>query len=242
MAKFMLIAGGNVGRGRTDYETKNIDKEIVKMAEKEEPNFLFVGLASNFSDSYYDTMKKIYSNLGCKCSYLKKKNIINNRDIVINKMSSADIIYFCGGNSIKLVNDLKKYDLVDLLDEQIKNNTVIAGMSAGAIMLSKYGYSDSLKLTGESDKYDFVEGLNFLPIVFCPHYILEEEKALELSNDLKNYNYKVVAAEDKCAIKIVDDMYEIIREQDNINSYICTYEKEFVCKKLEDKGNIKGLM
>jgi len=36
MAKFMLIAGGNVGRGRTDYETKNIDKEIVKLLSEEE--------------------------------------------------------------------------------------------------------------------------------------------------------------------------------------------------------------
>ena len=38
MAKFMLIGGGNVGRGDTIYETSTIDSEIVKFSEKENPN------------------------------------------------------------------------------------------------------------------------------------------------------------------------------------------------------------
>ena len=63
MKKLMLIGGGEVGRGRTTYETKEIDEEIVKMTETKNPNFLFIGLASSFSDSYYDTMKKMYSSI-----------------------------------------------------------------------------------------------------------------------------------------------------------------------------------
>ena len=102
MSKIVLIGGGNIGRGNTPYETKEIDEEIVKMTTKEHPNLLFVGLASSFSDSYYDTVKLIYKDLGCNCAYLKKKNIINNRDIVENKINTADIIYFCGGDTIKL--------------------------------------------------------------------------------------------------------------------------------------------
>ena len=37
MAKFVLIGGGNVGRGDTDYETSTIDKEIVKFSGKTGP-------------------------------------------------------------------------------------------------------------------------------------------------------------------------------------------------------------
>ena len=59
MHKLMLIGGGEVGRGNTSYETEKIDQEIVKITNKEHPNFLFIGLASSFSDSYYDIMKKI---------------------------------------------------------------------------------------------------------------------------------------------------------------------------------------
>ena len=63
MTKLVLIGGGDVGRGNTSYETELIDKEIVKMTDKETPNFLFIGLASSFSDSYYDTMKKNISRI-----------------------------------------------------------------------------------------------------------------------------------------------------------------------------------
>ena len=67
MSKIVLIGGGNIGRGNTPYETKEIDEEIVKMTTKEHPNLLFVGLASSFSDSYYDNVKLIYRDLGCIC-------------------------------------------------------------------------------------------------------------------------------------------------------------------------------
>ena len=108
MNKYILVGGGNVGRGNSLYETEIIDKEAVKLTGKDNPNLLFIGLASSFSDSYYDTIKKIYKDLGCNTAYLKKKNIINNPQIVIDKINNADIIYFCGGDSIKLVNDVKE--------------------------------------------------------------------------------------------------------------------------------------
>ncbi len=229
--KCMLIGGGDTGRGNTVYSTKEIDEEIVKMTGKEHPTFLFVGLASSFSDSYYDTMKAIYKDLGCECVYLKKKNIINNRDIVENKIKSADIIYFCGGDSIKLVNDLKEYDLVDLVKEAANNNTVLAGISAGAIMLSKEGYSDSLKLRGESDKYDFVEGLGILPIVFSPHH--SKDKIDELMGEIGDR--EVFSLENNTALKFENNTYEVIKSDKNAKAYrISKMEKMEIIK-----GNIK---
>ena len=76
MKKMVLIGGGDIGRGNTTYETKEIDEEIVKMTNIDKPNFLFIGLASGFSDSYYDTIKKIYKTLGCETVYLKKKKYL----------------------------------------------------------------------------------------------------------------------------------------------------------------------
>lgn len=232
MSKFVLIGGGDVGRGNSYYQTKEIDEEIVRMTSKENPNFLFIGLASKFSDSYYDTMKKIYKELGCECAYLKKKNILNNPDIVKNKIANADIIYFCGGDTIKLVNDLKEYNIDVLLEEAIKKNTVIAGISAGAIMACKEGYSDSLKLRDESDKFEFVEGLNFLDLSFCPHYNIEDIRAKELEEDLKNTNKKVYCVGNGVALKIEDKKIDIIKSLEE-KAYICYYnEKEYIKKEL----------
>ena len=219
MAKFVLIGGGDVGRGNTSYETYNIDKRIVELTGKSNPNFLFCGLASSFSDSYFDTMKKIYKDFGCKCVYLKKKNIINNPDIVKNKIESSDIIYFCGGDSVKLVNDLKEYGIDELLREKVKSDCVIAGISAGAIMCSNDGYSDSLKMRGESDKYDFVPGLGFVDISFCPHFVVDGERSKELVSDLDGVSKEVYCLEDLTAL-VVDNDISVIKCSEDKNVYI----------------------
>ena len=213
MKKLVLIGGGDVGRGNTSYETDVIDRKIVELTDKANPNFLFIGLASSFSDSYYDTMKKIYKDLGCTCAYLKKKNILNNRDIVEKKITDADIIYFCGGDTIKLVNDLKEYDLVSLLKNTYDSGTVLVG------------YSDSLMLRDEADKYTFIEGLNFIDIAICPHYN-DISKKKELKEDLVNTDKKVYALDNGTALISIDNDISFISSIDKSSAYLVYYSKD----------------
>ncbi len=225
MAKFILIGGGDVGRGSTPYQTGQIDQEAVRLTKKEHPQFLFIGLASNFSDSYYDTMKKIYQNLGCDCAYLKKKNIINNTNIVEEKIKKADIIYFCGGDTIKLKENILSFQLLPLLEEAIKKNVVIVGMSAGAILFCKEGFSDSLKLREEQEGYQFLDGLGNVPISICPHYEKESTRKKELKEHLKNTDKQVLALENGVAIKIINQELEIISSIPNKNAYLVYYDE-----------------
>lgn len=227
--KLMLIGGGNTRAGA--WETKEIDIEAVKMTGKEKPNFLFVGIASQFADSYYDAMKAIYKELGCECQYLKKKNIINNRDIVENKIRNADIIYIGGGDTIKLMTELEEYNLKDLFIEAVNSNKVIVGISAGAIMLCSEGYSDSLKIRGESDKYDFIKGLGILPIVFSPHH--SEEKDNELNDEIGNRT--LYGLENGVALKIEDNNYTVVKSMIENNAYLIKKNSKTI---LEDSGVI----
>ena len=94
--------------------------------------------------------------------YLKKKNVTKNPDIVKNKIETADIIYIGGGDTIKLMDTVKEYEIDKLLDAAVKRDCVIAGVSAGAILLANSGFSDSFILREESDKYEFVDGLKFV--------------------------------------------------------------------------------
>ena len=212
MAKYVLIGGGDTGRGNTIYETEKIDKYVVELTNKENPTFLFIGLASTFSDSYYDTMKKIYKELGCTTTYLKKKNIINNPDIVKNKIMNADIIYFCGGDTIKLMDTLKEYKVVEVLKEKVKTDCVFCGISAGAIAISKEGFSDSYILRGESDKYLFVKGLGLVDVIVCPHYEKNSTKDKELQEYLKNNKMDVKLIRNKEALVIDKDKQIYINE------------------------------
>ena len=220
MKKLMLIGGGDTGRGNTSYNTKEIDEEIVKMTEKENPNFLFIGLASSHSDSYYDTMKKIFRDLGCTPVYLKKSNLVNNPDIVKQKINDADIIYICGGDTVKLLDHVKEYNLESLLKEAYNKGTVLAGMSAGAILLSNKGFSDSLIIREESDKYEFLNGLNFIDINFCPHYNTDPKKTSDLEEYLSKSNDEVYCLENCTALKIIDNEISIIKSDKNAKVYI----------------------
>ena len=226
MKKLMLIGGGDTGRGNSSYETKEIDEEIVRLTNKENPNFLFIGLASSHSDSYYDTMKKIYKELGCTPVYLKKSNILNNPDIVETKIKDADIIYICGGDSVKLINDIKEYKIDKLLLEAYNNGTVLAGMSAGAILLSNKGFSDSLIIRGESDKYEFLNGLNFINISFCPHYNTDPKKTTDLEEYLSKHNEEVYCLENCTALEIIDGNISIIKSNSKSKVYLKTDKKE----------------
>ena len=55
-----LIGGGSNGRAGKPNDLEPIDKLIVDSTNKSNPNFLFIGLASSYADSYYDLMKKNY--------------------------------------------------------------------------------------------------------------------------------------------------------------------------------------
>lgn len=208
MNKFVLIGGGKIGTANSLYETEIIDKEIVNLCDKENPNLLFIGLASSFSDAYFKGIKKIYSSLGCNVVYLKKSNIINNFNIVEEKFRLADIIYIAGGDTIKLLDSVKEYGIDKLLKN--KDNCIIVGNSAGAILLSKFGYSDSLMMRNESDKYEFIEGLGLIDINICPHFNIDEKKK-ELYNELDNF--VVYGINERGALYIFENVFKSIGDK-----------------------------
>ena len=158
--KCMLIGGGEIGRGDTPYETEIIDKEIIKMSEKVRPNLLFIGFASSHSDSYYDVIKKNFQKLGCETQYLKKSNCLYNPEIVKAKFQTADIIYVGGGDTLKLLERIEEYQLKPLFRAAMERNCVMAGISAGAILFAREGFSDAFILRGEKDSYEMIPGFD----------------------------------------------------------------------------------
>ena len=220
MSKLVLIGGGELG---INYSTKEIDEEIVRLTNKKNPIFVFIGFASNSSESYFDVIKKIYTPLGCSCLNLKRKNLIKNYSLAIEKIRKADIIYISGGDTIKLLDEIKEFHLEKELENAIENDCVVAGISAGGILLSKEGYSDSLKIRNEADRYTFINGLEYTNISFCPHYNIVEKKN-ELKEDIINTNKKVYSLEDNTALEIIDNKIKIIKSNNNNKAYLCYYK------------------
>lgn len=92
------------------------------------------------------------------------------KDVVAlrQKIMKADIIWFGGGWTEYLVRKLHDYYLYASLWAAYQNGTVMAGFSAGAILLSNAGYNDfRLK---EGVRYDLIDGMGIVDAYFCPHY------------------------------------------------------------------------
>src|SRR3989344_1167233 len=102
----------------------------------------------------------------------------------VEQIKSADVVYFHGGTTLKLLEALKKFpNLKDIL-----NGKIVAGESAGANVFGEFFYSPS------TDKVD--EGLGFFPLKIIPHYSEQYKgkldglgKELELLS-LTEYEYK----------------------------------------------------
>lgn len=228
--RLVLIGGGDIGRADTKYETKEIDEEIVKLTNKENPNFLFIGLASNFADSYYKVIKDIYKKLGCETGKISNKTLTH-MEVVEKKIKEADIIYIGGGNTVKLVNILKENNMDEMLKEAGKRGCVLAGISAGAITYCKYGLSDFEIMEDISNNYVKVEGVGFTNYMFVPHFSSDEKKKEDLEKVLKeNNDIKALCVDNCCAVKIIDDDISIVRSKDDAKAYEAFYDNKLEIK------------
>lgn len=214
--RYVLIGGQN------SNIITSIDHKIIELSNKKNPNLLYIGFGSKYAEADYKKIKKKYEILECNTRQLKIKNL-SNKGLLKEKLKDVDIIYIGGGDTILLKEIMNQYHLKDLLKEKIKNGCVLVGVSAGAIILSKEGYSDSYIIRKEKDHYDFVEGYNFINIIISPHYEKKSIKTKELIEDCIKMKKEVIALPNDSALIIENNKITMINE--NNNEKITVYNK-----------------
>lgn len=224
--KLVAIGGGENGHIRYDgtftpYETKNIDREIVALAEKDKPNFLLIAHSQNnfaFEERYYETMKKIYGDiLGCECRWLKKSDLADNFQKAVDYVEWADIIYEGGGDTDSMIHIWKKTGFDKVLYNAWCNGKVMCGVSAGANCWFKSCSSDSLKIQMNDHTAPMIvlDCLNFISAFFTPHCNEKNEYTDRLGHmkeSLKDTDLVGIAMSNCAAIEIIDDKYRMITD------------------------------
>ena len=212
MGKIVAIGGGENGRGEHPYETGPFDREIVRLTGKDDPNFLFIGLANSFADSYYATMCDIFhGRLGCTHTDHLTEADLRDPDTLRRKMEWADFIYVGGGNTLRLMTLLRRCGGDRLLDEAYKRGTVLSGVSAGGICWCSCGNSDSRKFTSGSDQLIKVTGLGYLPVLFCPHYDAEPLRQTDLPRMMRRvHGMPAIALDNGAALEVVDGQWRLL--------------------------------
>jgi dipeptidase E len=211
MKTIVAISGGGIAPNVL------INKRIVELSKKSEPNTLFLPTADGDTIAYFDEFKDHFSQLGCKCDALYLIRDKPTKEIIAEKMMNSDIIYVGGGNTFRMLQIWKKMGVDLLLREAYEQGKVLCG---GAICWFKYGNTDSRKnYNPEADLFK-VTGLNWINALMCPHYDFDPERKPSLKKMMKkNQNLVALALDNCCAIEILEDQYRIISAQENAHAY-----------------------
>lgn len=253
--KIVAIGGGENGRinskgKQTPYETREIDNEIVKLTEKNNPHFLLLAHSQipwgeESEIKYFETMKKIYGDIfGCECRLLKISELKSNFQKAIDDVNWADIIYEGGGDTYDMINLWKETGFDKILKNAWESGKVMCGISAGSIAWFSLGNTlDPRFINYECNK---IEGLGFIDAYMSPHCQKEGKRESEIRS-LK-YIDKIGLSLSNCsAIEIIDDNYRIIKstpDDKNFNPYVLkTYweNEECIIEELEESEEFKPL-
>lgn len=204
----VAIGGGQLDRNKT----LSIDKEILGFAGKEHPRLLFVPTASNDDVVYTRSMAKHFTKLGCVVDTLLLTVNDFRRDAIIKKVKAADIIYIGGGNTLRMMKLWRKIGFDKILNQARLDGKILSGLSAGAICWFAYGHSNSYPDKKGKRKFIRVRGLNFVPLLLCPHYHIEREKTLP--HMIIHPRLIAIALEEGVALQVKDNAFKIIGIKD----------------------------
>ena len=137
---------------------------------------------------------------------------------------------------------LKRFGLDKKIIEAANQNKVIAGRSAGAIVISKAGSSDSRHYKS-GKKYTYVRGLGIFNIFLAPHY-MNSERPQDMPLTLKKHSQHIAIGVDSAsALAVNDDIFEVVSSNDESGVYKIYYKNgKFVQYKVENHGKVCDLL
>jgi dipeptidase E len=222
MRKAIVAIGGGEIRTRG---TAAIDREIIRLSNKEHPKILFIPTASSDSERYCRRFAEHFGNLlKCKTDVLSLIDAPPSALEIKRKIFSTDIVYVGGGNTLQMMRVWRRLGVDKLLRAAYANGIVLAGISAGAICWFDSGHSDSMSFYNPRKwQYINVKGLGLVPGVHCPHYNsmtrgVPRRKAFR--EMIRKIGGTGIALENNCAIEFIDDrFYRVISSKDRSRAY-----------------------
>jgi len=202
MMNIIAIGGGSIGLG----ETESIDRELIRLAGKEQPNALFIPTASGDDLGYAREFAATYSRYGCST-----ETLLLHSGGDPQKILEADLIYVGGGNTKMMLEVWRERGVDRLLRDHLDAGKPAGGLSAGALCWFRVGNSDW-------PLYEGIPGVNtarldclgFVDLVLCPHTRDEGFRLGEFREMMKTERGPGVVLDDGCAIQIQGDKFRIL--------------------------------
>lgn len=149
--------------------TKKLLKNFLEDIDSDE--VLFIPTASKVEDytQYVSDARCTFKELDVKIDEFDLSD--SDRETALKKISNSKIIYFTGGNSFYLLQELNRLDIVNFIHEEVQKGKIYIGESAGAIIASNnIEYSQLMDDKEKAESLDDYDGLSLIDFYVVPHY------------------------------------------------------------------------
>lgn len=129
-----------------------------------------------------------------------------------------------------------------MLEMAYKKDTVLCGLSAGAICWCLYGNSDSRCAKNQDRQLIRVRALGFIKVLLCPHFDsnVKRRESLKLMMR-KTYKVPAIALDDCVALEIVDNKFRVIASKELANAYKLYWQGNVYIQEKIEKNIFKDI-
>ncbi|QMT59764.1 cyanophycinase [Legionella sp. PC997] len=113
----------------------------------------------------------------------------NEKILYKERLEQADSIFFTGGNQIQILELLEKTSFINLIKERYKHERiVIAGTSAGAMMLSEQMICDGSNAAPQINEYlKITPGMGLIPNSIIDTHFIQRGRITRLAHAINRY-------------------------------------------------------
>jgi dipeptidase E len=197
--RLVLYSGGQ------NRENELLHESLLTLCgSRERKRFTYIPFCSDNANVFYKRITRRYARFGFtdfQCMPVDQP--IDPSDL--KKALKSHVIYLAGGNTFYFLNHLKKAGMMSHLKRFARQDGVLAGLSAGALIMTP-----NIRLAGipkyDADKNEDglkdLSGLALTDFEFSPHYAATEKRNRVLLNYSKKAGSPIYACSDGGGIVI----------------------------------------
>lgn len=158
---------------------------------------------------YVGSARTVFKKLGAELTEIEISTA-NDSDIM-QVFDAADIIYFTGGNSFFLIDQLRKTGTDTLLKQQLEKGKLFIGESAGAIVCApEISYIKKMNLIPEDYSQSDYAGLGLINFYVLPHYLTAPFKKVTADIMQSFSNIELCAINNAQALSVKDGVRKLV--------------------------------
>ena len=158
---------------------------------------------------YVGSARTLFKKLGAELIEIEISTA-NDSDIT-QVFDAADIIYFTGGNSFFLIDQLRKTGTDTLLKQQLEKGKLFIGESAGAIVCApELSYIEKMDPIPEDYSQSDYAGLGLINFYVLPHYLTAPFKKVTADIMQSFSNIELCAINNAQALSVKDGVRKLV--------------------------------